>query len=203
MTLDLIFKTRDKLAGTQCQAEIVRFAARKRVAVYGSFKINHGDIALLGFAVFNRNHPGIAVLNPGDFIVYVLIRHADRFFQRGDPFVSFHLNFRFCCDGGIEHKAVFAGGNEIEINLVFNHLKVCFADCLFQCPWIKRIDGIIVENLFPIVFFNKLARCFSPAETRDGDFFILFTVSLLDGFFKLIGIDRYFQPKAVRSDLVG
>ena len=202
MVNDLLLKARNKLAGTERQAEVFRLAAFESDIVDKSFKVDHSDVTVLRSAVFHRHHAGVAVLHLSDFCVNRFVGHGNFRLLRFNALISLDLHFRLGGDGRLENKTVLAGGNEVKINFIFNHVKLRFVDSLFQCVRIERIDRILIEDLLAIIFLDKSARSLSLAEARDHNFLVLLMVCLIHRFFKSFAVDFNFQLIAIGVNLI-
>ncbi len=151
----------------------------------------------MGFAVFNRYHTGIAVLNAGNFAVNILVSNLNGFLPCLNAFITLNGNFRFCCNCSLEIEAILPGRNEFKIDLVFDHFQFGLFDSVLHCLWVNGIDSVLIKNVFTIILFNDFARGLAFAESRNHNFFVFLAVSLLYSIFKRCGIDGNFKLIAV------
>ncbi len=200
---DLVLKPGDELPRPEDEAVVLGLAARKRLAADPAVEVDVHDVALLGLAVLHRHHARVAVAHPVDFRVHVRVRRFHALFGHCQALVALNLCFRLRGDGRFENQAFLAGGNHVKVDFVLDHLDVCFADRLLQRAGINGVDGVIVEDLLPVVFFDEFAGRLALAESRDGDLPFFLAIRLINRFLKRVGIHRNFKLDAVCIDFTG
>ena len=108
MTDYLILKARNELTGAERERIICAFSAIKSLIVNKAFKINNGDIILLGGAILNGDKAGIAFFKPVDLLIYFFLidLYLGAFGLKAG--IAFYLNFRFGRDNYFKFNALFA-----------------------------------------------------------------------------------------------
>ena len=196
---DLLLKARDKLAGTEHQRLMLALAARKRLVVHEALVIEHHRVAVRRRTVFHCDKARLAVLKFRQFRVHVRVGHFDRGFHGFHADVVLDGDLRFDRDHRLEHHALFADRDDVQVDLILDELIAALGDRCIQRVRIDEVHRIFVKHLFAVHPLDDAARCFALAEARHVHLFDVPAVGFFDRLLKLLGADFHFQLHAIRG----
>ena len=174
----LVFKARNKGAGTQLQVIVLTLAAFKCNAVNKALKVDDNGIILLCRAGhFLRACQ--ALCHAVEFSLYVCNQNLSFFLLNRQALVIAQCYFRLNRNLAYQYnRAVLGHLGNIYISRS-NCLDTGLLQSCFICLGIADIQCIFKEHAIAVQAFNHLAGCLAFAEARNRNAVAVFLVSLL------------------------
>ena len=181
----LLFKARDELTGAEYQREVFTLAAFECNAVFETFKVDQSGVAVL-CSSFNIGQTGVSLSHSVQLCVDVSSHDGLYDLFSFDAFVVFNGNFRFYGNGCFEAEAFAVLYLQVGYICTVNRLDFCFFNSCFVSCWVYHIDGIVIEELFAIHFFDHCFWSLAFAEARQSDGFYLLFIRLYQSVLELL-----------------
>ena len=180
----LLFETRDKCTGTDCQRIICTLAAFECYAINETFEIDYCHIAIFNSSIFNCNCSSTVLALSLDLSV--------DFFFSNCHISCFYFNTFIFAERYFRLKSYFCSEDERFAGFDLNYVDLWagydffFAFCnsvLVSC-WDKLVSCIFIEDSCAIHLLDHFARHFTFTETRNANFVLVFLVSCLNCLFE-------------------
>ena len=194
---NLLFKTRDELAGAQGQLVVVGLAAVKLLAIHIAVKVNGYDVTVLSGTAFHGDDAGVALADTLDLLVDVLFRDFHSRTGHFDALVAFDGSFGLGDHIQLALDA-FVLADFVDLKLAdADDLQVGFLHRFHHHGAVQMVDGSLIEDFLAIIFLDKSPGGMALAEAGDVDLFAFALKHSVDGIIKLFGADFQLQFIAV------
>ena len=170
-TNHLVFKARNKAAGTDFQGIALAFAAFKRFTVDSAGKINRSEVSLFQFTVFRSvNQFSSPFLQVADGIVHIFI--SDFTDNLLEVLVFTQFNFRTERDQkGHFHFLAFFQGGILQFGIC-NRNEVVVIKGLSVIIIGKDLERFFLDGILTDMGFQDPARSLSFSKARNCDLFV-------------------------------
>jgi len=189
MSGDLFLKARDERVGAELEVIILVLAAFEGDAVFVSVVIERHMVARLRGPVLHVDKPGVARAELGQLVLDLFVGNSLDGFLDFDALIITNLDVRLHGHGRGERISVGAAVQQFDVGAV-NRLHARLLYGVLISGRIGFLNGVLIEMLSGIIFFNQSAGRLSFAESRNGQ---PLRVALIRGFYRaaeLLGVYR-------------